>query len=91
MFNTDIFRYCDKPFNNNWVMALRPNKKIYLVKEKQCGIVNKWKMTNGIVTLTFRIVVDDKWIKQRWQVMPDGTGFDGNQIILPLWYSGKRK
>lgn len=68
-----------------WVLQLKPNDKIWLVKEQRFGVVCKWYTKNHIAFIKFKTLdLSGKWNFHLWQTRFDGKGFDFSQILLPV-------
>lgn len=74
--------------DSRWLERLRPDDHIWLVKERQLGIIESVYQppASGFVAgkLCFRRQIGTCWKNETWLVRPDGKGFDYGQLFLPV-------
>lgn len=77
-------------FSEKWLFSVRKDDFVWLVKQQQLAQI-EWEYQDDICMgrLGFYLIWknNDSWRRgelQSWYVKPDGTGFDGSQLILPI-------
>ena len=77
------------PEDTRWILRLRQGNHIYLVKEKQFGVV-QWEFRTIRMSdpdfgdLGFRKFNGYNWSNETWMVLASGCGVDGRPLILPV-------
>ncbi len=72
--------------DDTWLTRLRRNNILWLVKEKQFGIV-EWEFEPTLEYSSGRIGFrryESFWKNETWMVRPDGKGINYSQLFLPV-------